>query len=128
MTTTTQSRVCQLGCSTPVPPELEAESLCILHFTLNVEQVCAAKRRELSRARPSHERDAEIARCVTAYALTLARVATGSCPISDEMKKRILSTFLTLMVLKESLDRTAARAAEPGLAGPLLIPHFSRTA
>jgi len=30
-----------LGCKTNVPAALEAEKLCILHFTLDIEQHCA---------------------------------------------------------------------------------------
>jgi hypothetical protein len=117
----TQAKACRYGCRAPVPPELGVENLCVLHFTLGVEQDCTAIRRELVQARSSREREAEIARLVTLHALRLARVATGSNPLPDEMKNRILSTFSTLMVLKESLDRFAARAAGPQSARSLRI-------
>jgi len=35
-------------------------------------------------------------------------VGTGSARLSDEIKKRVLTTFLTLMILRENLDRAAA--------------------
>ena len=39
----------------------------------------------------------------------LARAATSGLHLLDEMKARILSTFLTLMNLRENLDRAALR-------------------
>jgi hypothetical protein len=37
----------------------------------------------------------------------LARVATSSLHLTDDLKARVLSTFLTLMKLRENLDCTA---------------------
>jgi hypothetical protein len=39
----------------------------------------------------------------------LARASTSGLPLADEMKARILNTFLTLMNLREKLDRAALR-------------------
>ena len=39
----------------------------------------------------------------------LARSATSGLHLADEMKARILNTFLTLMNLRENLDRAALR-------------------
>jgi len=43
----------------------------------------------------------------------LSHVAVMSPPLTDETKKRVLTTFLTLMNLQESLDRSTTRNA-PG--------------
>jgi hypothetical protein len=43
--------------------------------------------------------------------------------LSDELKKRILTTFLTLMNLQESIDRSANRAgAVRELRTPIVVP------
>jgi hypothetical protein len=93
--------VCQ--CAAPVPPELATERLCVLHFTLCVERSCAEMRRESATGKLTAERQAHIARGLGGYAATLASVGTGTQRLSDELKKRILSTFLTVMVMRESL-------------------------
>jgi hypothetical protein len=92
---------CLPGCHTPVPAELETEKLCVLHFLLSVEHTCAGMRRS------------EIAAHVKGTAEKLSHVAVISPPLTDEMKKRVLTTFLTLMNLQESLDRSTTRNA-PG--------------
>ncbi len=108
--------LCMLSCKTPVPTELESQRLCVLHFTLSVEQACAEMRRETAAAgRVSAERQAEIASYIVGYAVMLARVAS-SLRLSDELKKRILNTFLTLMVLRENLDRAASPLEATGVS------------
>jgi hypothetical protein len=97
------------GCGMEVPPELEAETLCISHFLLAAESVCAAIRRETVTGWPEPLRRAEIQEYVAASAMKLARVGTGTLRLTDETKKRILTTFLTLMILRENLDRDADR-------------------
>jgi hypothetical protein len=44
-------------------------------------------------------------------AAKLACLATGRLRLTDDMKKRVLTTFLTLMILRENLDRSAGRPA-----------------
>jgi len=105
------------GCQAPVPPELEAEGLCVLHFILSLEHACAEMRRETAVGRASAVRQAEIANYIGASALRLAHLATGSLRLSDELKTRVLTTFLTLMNLRENLDRAASRGA-PELRAP----------
>ena len=97
------------GCCAPVPTELESEHLCIPHFISSVEQACTEMRRETARDKVSTARQAEIVNYLVACGMTLARVATGSLRLSDEQKKRILSTFLILMNLRENIDRAASR-------------------
>jgi hypothetical protein len=41
--------------------------------------------------------------------MELSRVATGSVRLPDELRRRVLTTFLTLMNLQESLDRSVNR-------------------
>lgn len=97
------------GCQAPVPDELDEARLCVLHFTLRLEDACSELRREASAGLPDAPRRAEIAAYVASHGEKLARVATSGLLLSDAMKARILSTFLTLMNLRESLNRAAAR-------------------
>jgi len=104
---------CLPGCHTPVPAELETEKLCVLHFLLSVEHTCAGMRRETVIGGSCAMRRSEITAHVKSTAEKLSRVAVTSPPLTDEMKMRVLTTFLTLMNLQESLDRSATRNA-PG--------------
>ncbi len=97
------------GCKINVPPALEERKLCVLHFTLALEQACAEMRRETALGNTPHERQNEILQYITENGEMLARVATSGLYLLDEMKARILSTFLTLMNLRENLDRAAMR-------------------
>jgi hypothetical protein len=104
------ARTCSVaGCQAPVPDELEEARLCVLHFTLRLEDACTELRRETSSGAPDVHRRAEIASYVSQHGEKLARVATSGLLLSDAMKARILSTFLTLMNLRESVNRAAAR-------------------
>ena len=96
------------GCQTPVPPELEVERLCVLHFIQSIEQACTEMRRETARGCGNATRQSEIANYVKTTATKLSCVTTGSLRLSDELKKRVLTTLLTLMILRESLDRCAS--------------------
>lgn len=106
------------GCKTDVPAALEDQKVCVLHFTLAVEQVCAEMRRETVLGKAPHARQVEIMRYITDQGEILARVATSGLHLVDEMKARILSTFLTLMNLRENLDRASLRQS-PGRTGVL---------
>lgn len=97
------------GCKTEVPAALESERRCVLHFTLAVEESCANMRRETVLGRTPHERQVEIIRFIAERGEVLARAATSGMHLTDEMKARILNTFLTLMNLRENLDRAALR-------------------
>jgi hypothetical protein len=104
---------CLPGCHTAVPAELESEKLCVGHFLQRVEHTCADMRRETVVGGSSAVRRSEIAAHVKGTAEKLSRVAVISPPLTDEMKKRVLTTFLTLMNLQERLHRSATRNA-PG--------------
>jgi hypothetical protein len=116
---------CLAGCHTPVPAELETEKLCVLHFLLSVERSCASMRRETVIGGSSAMRRSEITAHVKGTAEKLSHVALISPPLTDEMKMRVLTTFLTLMNLQESLDRSTTRKApgpespRPAMARPL---------
>jgi hypothetical protein len=94
------------GCKIIVPIELASEGLCVMHLTFQMEQVCARLRCELVQAKTSPERAEEIAGHVVGLSVLLARIASG-VSLSDDRKKRVLNTFLTLMILRETLDRVA---------------------
>lgn len=102
--------VCRIaGCKAAVPAELAKECFCPQHFTVSVEQKCAELRRETVGSAPDEGRQAEIVRYLAEAGQTLARLATGNQRLPDELKARILNTFLTLMNLRENMDRAANR-------------------
>jgi len=97
------------GCKGQVPAALEPVRLCMLHFTLKVENDCAQMRRETVYGKTPHARQVEIIRFIADHGEMLARASTSGLHLADEMKARILNTFLTLMNLRENLDRAALR-------------------
>ena len=108
---------CQIsGCKSTVPAPLDEQKLCVLHYTLSLEGSCSEMRRETALGKAPHERQREIMRFITDSGEKLARVATSGMPLTDDLKARILSTFLTLMNLRENLDRANMRSS-PGRTG-----------
>ena len=100
------------GCKNDSPPALaEQQQVCVLHFTLSIEASCAEMRRETALGNAPHERQKEIMRFITESGERLARVATSGLHLTDDLKARILSTFLTLMNLRENLDRANMRSS-----------------
>jgi hypothetical protein len=97
------------GCKATVPGAIESQNLCVLHFTLGIEQACAEMRRETALGRTPRERQVEIIAFIGERGEMLARTATSGLHLADDMKARILNTFLTLMNLRENLDRAALR-------------------
>jgi hypothetical protein len=80
--------------------------MCVMHLTFNLEQACARLRCEIANGVGTPERHAEIAGYIVGVSLILARIA-GSICLPDDKKKRVLNTFLTLMILRETLERAA---------------------
>lgn len=110
---------CQIaGCKATAPAVLAEQQLCVLHFTLSLEAGCSEMRRETALGTAPHERQREIMRFITEHGERLARVATSGLVLTDDLKARILSTFLTLMNLRENLDRASSRTP-PGRTGVL---------
>jgi hypothetical protein len=100
------------GCKNDSPPALaEHQQVCVLHFTLSIEASCAEMRRETALGNAPHERQREIMRFITESGERIARVATSGLHLTDDLKARILSTFLTLMNLRENLDRANMRSS-----------------
>ena len=112
-------------CQLPVPQELESEVLCVQHFLTTVEHDCSELRREIALGKTTPPRHGEIADWVKSTANKLTIIAYGRLRLSDEFKKRILTAFLTLMNLHESLDRSANRATTTGRAReiPVCLVH-----
>lgn len=92
-----------------VPRDLESVGKCIMHFTLTIEEECAAIRRETALGDCSHERQVEFIHQLASRGESLAKVGTSGFPMSDELKARILSTLLSVMNCRESIDRAANR-------------------
>jgi hypothetical protein len=99
------------GCRVSVPNGLLGEHMCVLHFTLSIEQECAEMRRETALGIASHERQVEFMEKIAARGELLVNVGTSGYSMSDELKARILSTILTLMNTRENMDRAAMRQA-----------------
>lgn len=113
-------RACIPRCKLSVPTELDSVGLCVHHFTLSVEEACAEMHRQLALREATVERRSEMATYVSECAQLLARVTSNLC-LSDDLKRRILCTFLSLMNLREILERATSghaseiRALDPGL-------------
>ena len=97
------------GCKGHVPQALERVHLCVLHFTMQIEKACSEMRRETVYGKTPHARQVEIISFIADNGEMLARASTSGLHMADEMKARILNTFLTLMNLRENLDRAALR-------------------
>ena len=97
------------GCRASVPAELAAERVCVLHFTLLIEQECAEIRREAAFGGAADERHAEFSDKIGRRGEMLMHVATSGFPMTDDTKARILNTLLTLMNCRENVDRAAKR-------------------
>ena len=83
--------------------------MCILHFTLFIEQECADMRRATALGNAAHETQIEFMKKIVDRGAVLVSVATSGFAMSDELKARILSTLLTLMNCRENMDRAAMR-------------------
>ena len=84
---------CKRGCKARVPQELEAESICVLHFILGIDSACSGMRREAAMELATMARRREIESYVKTTALKLSDVATSNTRLSDDLKKRVLTHF-----------------------------------
>jgi hypothetical protein len=109
------------GCKHDVPAALAELKVCILHFTLSLEASCAEMRRETALGNAPQDRQREILKFITSNGEALARVATSGLHLTDDLKARVLSTFLTLMNLREYIWRRANERSR-GLSCPSELP------
>ncbi len=77
--------------------------------------------RQIALGKATAERRAEVATYIGECALLLARVTSHRC-LSDDLKRRILCTFLSLMNLRENLDRATGQAPHLGAPSSALAP------
>jgi len=102
---------CQVqGCKFEVPAALDDSALCVHHYLVWLDGNCAAMRRETAPSGASTERHAQIAAFVRDHGERLSHVATGGHRLSDDMKAAVLNAFLSLMNLRENLERAMQRA------------------
>jgi hypothetical protein len=100
------------GCKFEVPATLAEGGLCVHHYLVWLDGNCAAMRRETAPSGATLERHDEIANFLREHGERLSRVATGGLRLSDDMKARVLNAFLSLMNLRENLERAMERAAK----------------
>jgi hypothetical protein len=100
-------QVCSHRCDLPVPVELDPVGLCVYHFTSSVEHTCSEMHRQIALRGATAERQAEVGTYIGECSLLLARVG-GNLRLSYELKRRLLCTFLSLMNLRENLERAAS--------------------
>src|ERR1700674_560039 len=105
----TQRACSEHGQKGQVRRTLDPVRLCVLHFTLQIEKAGAEIRFVPVYGKTPHARQVEIIRYIAEHGEMLARASTSGLHLADEMKARILNTFLTLMNLRENLDRAALR-------------------
>jgi hypothetical protein len=111
MVNSNNQQICRCRCDAPVPAELKPVGFCVSHFTLSVERTCDEMHRQIALRQANAARRAEVATYMGECALLLARVASNLC-LSDDLRRRMLSTFLSLMNLRENLERAASCVPE----------------
>ncbi len=99
-------------CRRAVPPVLEREGLCPLHFLRKTDFECAEIRREAMTGIDGRRYE-EINAFLSTRALALAQLATSGTRLRDDARPCLLTVFLSLLNVCERL----ARAAEPAPAG-----------
>lgn len=126
MVGTNEHHACIHRCKHSVPAELDSVGLCVYHFTWKVEEACAKMHRQVALRRATTERCVEMATYISECTLLLARVTSNLC-LSDDLKRRILCTFLSLMNLRENLERVPGcqpaelRVPASGLSATLAV-------
>jgi hypothetical protein len=120
MNNSNEHQSCVAGCRAPVPVELVSMGLCVQHFTSSVAKACEEMHREIAMHAASPERQEQVATYIAECAQLMARVFSNLC-VSDGQKKRILSTFLSLMNLRDSIDRAERRSVPELPAGAAFV-------
>lgn len=110
------------GCQYPlcrgsVPPVLESQRLCPLHFLRKIEAQCVEIRREALAGRVDARRKTEINEFLFAQAQVLAQLATCGTRLGDEARPCILNVFLTLINVCERVGRVNRPESEEVLHG-----------
>jgi len=100
------------GCKFEVPAALGESALCVHHYLVWLDGNCAAMRRETAPSGATTARHDEIADFIRVHGEHLSHVATGGSRLSDDMKARVLNAFLSLINLRENLERAMERAAK----------------
>lgn len=110
MSQSSQHRACIPGCKLPVPADLDSVGLCVYHFTWSVEGACAEMHRQVALRLATPQRRVEMLAYIAECGQLLANVTAKLC-LSDHLKRRILCTFLSLMNLRENLERVPGGCA-----------------
>ena len=105
------------GCKFEVPAALTEGGLCVHHYLVWLDGNCAAMRRETAPSGATPERHDEIANFLREHGERLSHVATSGSRLSDDMKARILNAFLSLINLRENLERAMERAEKMRMKG-----------
>jgi hypothetical protein len=100
------------GCKFEVPDALNEGGLCVHHYLVWLDGNCAAMRRETAPSGATTARHDEIADFIREHGERVSHVATAGIRLTDDMKARILNTFLSLINLRENLERAMERAAQ----------------
>ncbi len=98
-------------CSLPVPDELQSQSVCVLHFLRKVEEACNDLRRETAFGL-TPERNKQISERVAGMGEQLIRLSLNGERLSDELKMGILNGVLSLINVRESINRATAAARD----------------
>ncbi|HVB33386.1 MAG TPA: hypothetical protein VNJ52_03290 [Patescibacteria group bacterium] len=106
-------------CRGSVPPALEQEGLCPLHFIRKIEARCREIRREAIRGPLPLHRRAEINQYLYGQAIILAQIATSGTRLPDDTRPCLLSVFLTLINVCERVARASGEEQEEAPLAPL---------
>ena len=112
-----------------VPGGFAGDRLCVLHYTLFVEQECAEMRRESALGKNSHERQNELMGKIADPGEALVHVATSGFPMSDELNRARIIEALVALTLSLSTPVFAAESIKINdLVVATAIPDAQRDA
>lgn len=99
-------------CRSSVPPALDQEGLCTLHFIRKIDARCREFRREALCGPLTVHRRAEINQYLYSQAVILAQIATSGTRLPDDTRPCLLSVFLTLINVCERVARASGDEQE----------------